>query len=225
MTSARLLGTLFGTFGSLCSLCLIACGGDDADAVCDRRQECAAKSSDSFSVTECKQENQTSRERADTQGCASEYDDAASCAAGLDLQCADFTGDGFGRKLQAECGSTLKVYSRCSGDDDDTISDDATGNGDPNPSSGGSKPADELCDEQLDCAEKAGASFSVAECKADNEKARDEAESKGCKDQYAAAESCVAGVDYTCADYAGQGFADKASAQCSGVLAAYETCR
>lgn len=92
---------------------LVACGSDGADAICDQQQECATKASKSFSVTECKKNNVKAREEADTQGCSDEYDEAESCIAGLDFECADFQGDGFGRKSLAECGSKIERYNKC----------------------------------------------------------------------------------------------------------------
>lgn len=92
---------------------LVACGGGDADSICDQQQECATKASKSFSVTECKESNVKAREEADTEGCSDEYGEAESCIAGLEFECADFQGDGFSRKSLAECGSKLEAYSKC----------------------------------------------------------------------------------------------------------------
>ena len=92
---------------------LVACGGDDADAICDQQQECATKASKSFSVTECKENNVRSREEAETEGCSDEYSEAESCIAGLEFECADFQGDGAARKSLAECGSKLEQYNKC----------------------------------------------------------------------------------------------------------------
>ena len=104
------------SFASLCAVLgtvLVACGGGDADAICDQQEDCAKKASASFSVTECKQNNVKAREEADTQGCSDEYGDAESCIAGLDFQCEDFQGDGFVRKSVAECGAKVEKYNKC----------------------------------------------------------------------------------------------------------------
>lgn len=98
---------------SVVGLSLVACGGSDADAVCDQQQTCAEKSGAKFSVTECKESNVKERERADTRGCSDEYSDAESCIGGLDFACEDFTGDGFARKSLAECGAKVEKLTKC----------------------------------------------------------------------------------------------------------------
>lgn len=86
-----------------------ACGGDDAASLCAQLRECAEKSGAKFSETECNETFTKQREKADTAGCASEYDDVMSCVSGIDFQCSD----NFERKSAAECGAKIKALDKC----------------------------------------------------------------------------------------------------------------
>ena len=98
---------------SVIGFSMAACGGGGAEAICDQQKECAEKGANTFSVTDCKNEAVTAREKAETAGCDSEYSDAESCVGGIDFSCTDFTGDGYGKKSVAECGAQLKKLNEC----------------------------------------------------------------------------------------------------------------
>lgn len=105
----RTIGSLVAVVG----MTLVACGGGDAESLCEQQEECAKKAGTGFSVTECKESLVKDREEANTEGCGDEYGEAESCIAGLEFSCADFSGDGFNKKSLAECGSKIEKYNKC----------------------------------------------------------------------------------------------------------------
>jgi len=89
---------------AIAALGLVGCGVD----LCARSEDCARKAGDAFSITECRNEAVTSREKAQTAGCATEYNDMEVCLAGLTC---DQLSTNNGR--EANCGAKLDQFREC----------------------------------------------------------------------------------------------------------------
>lgn len=96
---------VLGTVGAL----LIACGSDDLSDLCDTAEECAKKSGTAFSKTECENEAKADKEKAETKGCADQYDEYVDCVLDIDISC----GDDLNKKIQAECGGKANTLKKC----------------------------------------------------------------------------------------------------------------
>jgi len=70
--------------------------------------------------------------------------------------------------------------------------------------------ADNLCGKEEECAKKAGTPFSKTECEDNFKKAKEEAKTAGCEDEYSKALSCAADIDFECSD----NFDEKLSSEC-----------
>ena len=76
--------------------------------ICAKSEECAKKAGTAFSISECRTQAQSSREQANTKGCASEYGALEACAASLTCdQLSSPTG------LTTNCGAQIEKASRC----------------------------------------------------------------------------------------------------------------
>lgn len=102
-------GVLFLSVLAASTLSLAACGGSDGTGLCVKAQECAEKSGEQFSKTECENDLKAEKEKAETANCGSEYSDFASCAESIDLECSD----NLGEKLTSECGAEAKALNKC----------------------------------------------------------------------------------------------------------------
>ncbi len=76
--------------------------------VCAKQAECAKKSGDTFSQTECSNDAKIEQEKADNKGCGSQYSAALACISSLD--CAQIRD---GNAITAECGAKLDQYNKC----------------------------------------------------------------------------------------------------------------
>ena len=93
------------TLGLVFCLSFSACGSA-IDAYCGKGKECSIKAGTAFSETQCKTQNTTSREQAQTLGCGAEWDTLAQCYAGVDCAFTD-------QQIAAECGGKLSVFNKC----------------------------------------------------------------------------------------------------------------
>lgn len=96
---------VLGAAGAL----LFACGASDLADLCDKAEECAKKSGTAFSKTECQNNAKAEKEKAETKGCADQYQEYVDCVTDLDIQC----GDDLTKKIQAECGSKVNPLNKC----------------------------------------------------------------------------------------------------------------
>lgn len=103
---------LVGLVVSVSSL-VVACSGESGgDALCRRAHACAEKSGAAFSETECKSDMRGALERAETAGCAGEYEEYMDCVGAIDLECSD----DLDTLIVAECGAKLEKAAACLGD-------------------------------------------------------------------------------------------------------------
>ena len=90
---------------------LLAVGLVGCADVCAKSEECAKKSGTSFSITQCRTDVTSERERAQTKGCSAEFSALEGCIAGLTCdQLNSATG------LTTNCGAQLEK-ARQVGDD------------------------------------------------------------------------------------------------------------
>jgi hypothetical protein len=76
--------------------------------LCAKQAECAKKSGDTFSQTQCTNDAKESQERSESKGCGAEYSALSSCAA--NLSCTELRD---GTAIQAECGAQYNKYAKC----------------------------------------------------------------------------------------------------------------
>jgi thiamine biosynthesis lipoprotein ApbE len=88
--------------GVVATMVLSACGGD----ICAKSEECAKKSGETFSITECRRDDQINREKAATKNCSNQYGEFTACLS--TLQCGS-TLD----QLNANCGAKATALDKC----------------------------------------------------------------------------------------------------------------
>lgn len=88
---------------------LLACGSSDLSDLCDKAAECATKAGKPFSKTECQNNANAEREKAETAGCGDQYQEYVDCVLSLDFQCSE----NIETKSNAECGSKVKAVNKC----------------------------------------------------------------------------------------------------------------
>jgi hypothetical protein len=93
--------------GGVLAVGLLGCGGATG-AFCSKSQECAQKSGATFSISECQNNVTANREKAASKNCASQFDDLATCLAGLSC---DAINDA--NAQEANCGGKNNTYVKC----------------------------------------------------------------------------------------------------------------
>jgi hypothetical protein len=90
----------------LAMTCVLGVVGMGCRDLCAVAEDCAKKSGDAFSITQCRNEYQTGREQANTKGCAPQFDEYFNCISNLQCGSTD-------EQISANCGAKGNAFSKC----------------------------------------------------------------------------------------------------------------